>query len=699
MRTEIKISALMAAAAFVFLALQVFPAVHAGDSGELIASAGILGNAHPPGYPLFSLLGKMFLAVTSGNPAGRMNLLQSFYACICAGIVSLMVSWFIFSGEGTYAKAAAVFGPLFLFSGRPFIEQATVAEVFMLNLLIILIILLAVSGGKYSLAGLAAGVGLGNQHTLVLVFPVVACFMLFERRPDKVWNFLLWMAVGLSVYLYLPIRAAVSPGINWGNPGSIRGMLRVITRQDYGTFSLHHSATGFSLSKALSILSYFFLSMMRTATLPGFALFLSGTYLICRRNLKQGAGIIILFVLSGPVFFLMTNMEIDSAGESILDRFFLLPYAAAVLGSTGIFLARKKIVYAAYAIPLYLMAANFAPGSSKPAVLYDYIKDIEDTLRPGDSLYIARGGVGDDIVFGMAYLKWAEGSLKETQIYSEYGSIFPGPSLLKGRTAFATFSPEKIPSRLYQSGLLYKNYPDPFPFEKYRGYRAKGGLDYRQRNIAVNYPFFMGKYLFGMGRYEEGEKEFDRALSIGSDIPWLLNNIGNVYGDLEDSEKAYRFYSLALEKDPRMGEAYNNIANIYFERKEFEKAVEYYSKAIAVEPDEVRYYNLALTYSAMKNKDKAEANFIKAIKINPGYVNAYNDLGLLYYRGGETEKATGILKKGAAIDPDNQNIIFNLGLCLERAGSPDARKYWKRFLDISPADDPDRSAAQRYLSR
>jgi hypothetical protein len=36
--------------------LTLYPSIPGGDSGELVAEACTLGHAHPPGYPLFTLL-------------------------------------------------------------------------------------------------------------------------------------------------------------------------------------------------------------------------------------------------------------------------------------------------------------------------------------------------------------------------------------------------------------------------------------------------------------------------------------------------------------------------------------------------------------------------------------------------------------------------------------------------------------------
>ena len=45
------------------------PSILPGDSGELIAASYTLSIAHPPGYPLYLMLGKLFAsAVVWGSP-------------------------------------------------------------------------------------------------------------------------------------------------------------------------------------------------------------------------------------------------------------------------------------------------------------------------------------------------------------------------------------------------------------------------------------------------------------------------------------------------------------------------------------------------------------------------------------------------------------------------------------------------------
>jgi hypothetical protein len=69
----------LALAALGVYLLTLCPTVAGGDSGELIAAAFEPGIAHPPGYPLYVLGGKLFTLLPWGTVAWRVNL----FSAIC----------------------------------------------------------------------------------------------------------------------------------------------------------------------------------------------------------------------------------------------------------------------------------------------------------------------------------------------------------------------------------------------------------------------------------------------------------------------------------------------------------------------------------------------------------------------------------------------------------------------------------------
>ncbi|MEW6610902.1 MAG: DUF2723 domain-containing protein [Patescibacteria group bacterium] len=68
------------------------PTVGLEDSGEFIAAVASLGIAHPSGYPLYVVLGKLFtLIIPFGDIAWRVNLFSAFCASITVSLLSLLL--------------------------------------------------------------------------------------------------------------------------------------------------------------------------------------------------------------------------------------------------------------------------------------------------------------------------------------------------------------------------------------------------------------------------------------------------------------------------------------------------------------------------------------------------------------------------------------------------------------------------------
>src|SRR3989339_1573082 len=63
------------------------------DAGDLITSAYTLGIAHPPAYPLYVILGKIWaILMPFGNIAYRMNLFSAFTSSTCVAIIYIIIN-------------------------------------------------------------------------------------------------------------------------------------------------------------------------------------------------------------------------------------------------------------------------------------------------------------------------------------------------------------------------------------------------------------------------------------------------------------------------------------------------------------------------------------------------------------------------------------------------------------------------------
>ena len=129
--------ALVAVVSFALFAFTVCPTIPFGDGPELIAAADSLGVAHPPGYPLYTMLGWLALRLPFGEPALRMNLMSALFGALtCAA-----VTWLV--GRLQPSRVAATVAGLGLAASSTFWAVATVTEVYTLHLLLMTLLLCA----------------------------------------------------------------------------------------------------------------------------------------------------------------------------------------------------------------------------------------------------------------------------------------------------------------------------------------------------------------------------------------------------------------------------------------------------------------------------------------------------------------------------------------------------------------------------
>ncbi|MBW2000087.1 MAG: DUF2723 domain-containing protein, partial [Deltaproteobacteria bacterium] len=106
----------------------ICPTVYLGDSGELTAAAFSLGIPHNSGYPLYSLIGKIFCLLPVGNIGFRMNLMSASFATATLWIVYSLVK------RMTGSRFGALFTALVLAFSQVFWSQSASAEVYTLHI-------------------------------------------------------------------------------------------------------------------------------------------------------------------------------------------------------------------------------------------------------------------------------------------------------------------------------------------------------------------------------------------------------------------------------------------------------------------------------------------------------------------------------------------------------------------------------------
>jgi hypothetical protein len=327
---------LFAATAFCVLAVYVatlWPSTPGGDSGELIAAAYTGGVPHPPGYPLFAMLARLFTVLPFGSIAWRVNLFTAASGAAAAGVLAVAVArW---SGAAWAGVAAA---GLFAFSPGVW-EHAVGAEVFALNNLFTAVLLLAAVQYNrtrhegWVLAGAAAfGLGLANHHTIVFLGAPLAVTLIWLEprrwlRGAALARLGACFAAGLLPYLYLPL-AAISPAeVTWGDQRTLQGFLTHLLRSEYGTLRLGSDAytRDVSLAGQLAMFGSYQVRALAFVGVPLAAVGLVRGWMI-RADRPLIAWTAAAFALYVVVFHHLANLPVgDALFLAVLERFWQMP--------------------------------------------------------------------------------------------------------------------------------------------------------------------------------------------------------------------------------------------------------------------------------------------------------------------------------------------------------------------------------------
>ncbi|MFQ5398411.1 MAG: protein O-mannosyl-transferase family [Anaerolineae bacterium] len=205
-----------------------------GDGGELVTAAVTLGVPHPPGYPTYILLGKLFSFLPMGTAAFRLNLMSAVAAASAAGVVSATALIWLKQAqrpsEGlTTHLAAASAGLAFAFVPAVW-SQAVIAEVYTLNLLFLaLFLFLLLTHQRPMLTGFFLGLSITTHLTSLLVLPLALILSPAGRRR----RLLPGMLLGLTPFLLIPWLAGRDSPVIWGNPATWHGFWWLVSGRIY----------------------------------------------------------------------------------------------------------------------------------------------------------------------------------------------------------------------------------------------------------------------------------------------------------------------------------------------------------------------------------------------------------------------------------------------------------------------------------
>lgn len=239
--------------AFVLYELTNAPGFFWGDSGEFMAVSKVLGIGHAYGHPLFWLLGRISMLILPSDPSGAMNTLVALFSAGTCSIVSLTVLQWIGKEESNRIRLILSVSVTGLFMGSlTFWTQASYTEVYNVQAFFICLSFFLLNQSVLEnnrikpllcsayFLGIASTLGMYAAIWLILPFGM----MIMNRKQTSATKFRLFtlfgafFILGLTVWIYLPVRSSLNPPFMYQPIDSFSDLLHYLRRAQFMSSNL-----------------------------------------------------------------------------------------------------------------------------------------------------------------------------------------------------------------------------------------------------------------------------------------------------------------------------------------------------------------------------------------------------------------------------------------------------------------------------
>lgn len=428
--------------------LLYFRTLHPGvgpylDSIEYQLTTLVLGVSHPPGYPLYTWLGRLFVALLPWrNPAFRLHLLSAVCSAITVALTQRIAC------RLTRSLPLSLFGALSLGVAVRFWYQATYAELYPLNGTLIAATTLALVAWMesrrpvlYLLSAALYALNFGVNAPAIVLLPMWLWAVLSTdhrmlTRPRNLALTGLIVLAAAAQYLYIPLRAFQHPRFcnycpeSWSEvPAFLMG------REWWGI------AFGVQPRYWLQRWADSGYQLMLQFWPLGVGLGAVGLWTLLRERPRTGMAF--LLGLTGEWFFVVTYDVVDWADFMHPVYILYAPLAAVGLGEVWTWLKGRTARWSAWArpIPMVLLALAMAGllvatavnnyplvDQSQKTDWHAWARELLDRMEP-EAWVLTPPTPTDGFIHSWAlrFVSWAEDRRPEMSIVYLPGLDPPGP--------------------------------------------------------------------------------------------------------------------------------------------------------------------------------------------------------------------------------------------------------------------------------
>jgi tetratricopeptide (TPR) repeat protein len=178
-----------------------------------------------------------------------------------------------------------------------------------------------------------------------------------------------------------------------------------------------------------------------------------------------------------------------------------------------------------------------------------------------------------------------------------------------------------------------------------------------------------GYFLDNISRYAEAIEMYQKAVELKPDDYWIWKQMGWAYSNMGDNTNAEQALIKAVEQ-AKSDWYYTNLGNFYRDRlKDYGKALESYQKALGITPGYLDAYSqIGRMYYNQNKYVEAEGYFKKEIEVAPDSAKAYNDYGSFLDDLSRYAEAIEMYQKSVELKPDDYWTWKQMGWAYSNSG-------------------------------
>ncbi len=566
--------------------------IFVGDSGELVTAAATLGIPHPSGYPLYVLLGWLWIRLV---PLGSVALRMSLFSAVCAaGATSLL---FAVGRRLELSRPVALFVALMAAWAPSLWSQANIQRVYALNALLLCAALwAALAGRNREKAGstrlwpafFLCGLGASNHTFMALVSVALVVFAVAEEgaavlRVKRWAGWLAAFAAGLTPYLYLPLRSRMNPPLDWGDPQTPGRFFDVVLRRDFWDRSWLEGPRDL-----VPIGGNFLLGVGEETLWLGGALAVLGVAMALRKDRPVGsrrpATLLALVVIAAN--FVAMAFHGSRSDLFIWHRYYIPAYLmVALLAGFGLqrvveWVARSKVgaepvrgralgvALLALCLPAALLLGGWRDFDRSRFEIADaYSRTLLEGLPPGAILAAS----DDNVLFVLLYLQWVEKVRPDVHLVplGVGGAELPPLHFEPDREPlFFSHHPNWTLAQLdlVATGLAFQavlagaepQRPPPLPPRLPGEEDPRVPKDYLTSNLVGQYHYMQG-VAAEKSDWPRAQRQFAEAMRWAANNDVLFYNLGLIYRRDGLVERSLAAFERSYEINPRKLASAGNV--------------------------------------------------------------------------------------------------------------------------------------------